>query len=108
MGVQVPRDKPQDSLSVRERDNASARQRFSILRRGQVTMGRRVTDRPSRARASLPQLERHPGAYPGHHRRHGLPCWGRRADPGGEVRLASAFPATEREDLLRGQAEHDE
>jgi hypothetical protein len=65
MGVQVTRDKPQDSLSVRERDNASARQRFSILRRGQVTMGRRVTDRPSRARASLPQLERHPGAYPG-------------------------------------------
>src|ERR1035441_2334938 len=51
----------------------------------------RVTDRPSRPWATLPQLERQPGAYPGHYRRHGQPRWGRRADPRQRVRLASAF-----------------
>jgi hypothetical protein len=67
---------PQDSVSASS-ETLPPRQRLSIpvpgpgdARHGRATNGL------SRRRPTVPQLERHPGAYSGHHRGHGQPRWG--------------------------------
>ena len=74
----------------------------------QVTMGRTCDGPPESGTGDAAAAGAATRRISWQPRRHGQPRWHGGLTLGGGVRLASAFPATGREDVLTGHAEHDE